>query len=239
MTALPTDFQDNVGDEVTAAWHNLVGTNVNANTDAIAALAVAPYGGDLPPSSDWTNVSVSGGNTIEEDNGHQLATIAGSSSINAACRVRTLSPTSNYAAEFIIDPIYPTMAGSTRWMYGPVLRESSTGKLVTFSLGDVSSSAAVPALNVTAWSSPTAQVVHYHNAAAPDPRPCGFRIRDDGTNRIFELSYNGLDWSPAPVLTQSRTTHITPNQIGFFVWNNLVTEPMKVRLRSFRIVSTA
>lgn len=53
-------------------------------------------------------------------------------------------------------------------------------------------------------------------SAYPVKRPW-FRITDNGTNRIYEVSYDGVSW--ITLLTEGRTTFITADKIGFALWH--------------------
>ena len=54
------------------------------------------------------------------------------------------------------------------------------------------------------------------------------RVRDDGTNRNFELSVNGLDWTLFH--QHSRTDFLTATQVGWGV-NDSVNRAFTARLR--------
>lgn len=227
MTDLPTDFEDGVGDVVTAAWHNAVGAGINAATAALAALVKPPV-----PESDWSNVNL-GSNAGATDNGHQLLSVAGNTGVNNVLRVRALSPTSTYTATFFVDPISPPNVAASRWLYGVCLRQSSNGKIITFGTGDISTSVASPSISVGQWISPTAHST-WPQQANPELRPGWWRIQDTGTNHVFSYSYNGLDW--VAMHTQGRTAYLTADEIGFFCWNGLGSgNPMAVRLRSLTV----
>lgn len=228
MTDLPTDFQDNVGDVVGAAWHNAVGAAINANTAAIASLSKGP----VPPESGWSNINI-GTDSGATDNGHQLLSVAGNTGVNTILRVRALSPASTYTATFFVDPISPPNAAGSRWLYGTCLRQSSGGKIITFGTGDISTSVSSPSISAGQWVGPTAHSTWPQQANA-DLRPSWWRIKDTGTNHVFSYSHNGLDW--VAVHSQSRTAYLTADEIGFFCWNGLGSGiPMAVRLRSFTI----
>ncbi|MCA7901942.1 hypothetical protein LGM39_21460 [Burkholderia cepacia] len=44
--------------------------------------------------------------------------------------------------------------------------------------------------------------------------PDWHRIRDDGTNRYYDVSPDGVTW--VNMYSFSRTTFLTPDQVGFF-----------------------
>ena len=188
-----------------------------------------------PPTTGWTDVNL-GTDTVVADLGAQLMTVAARSGLgNWALRVRTLSPASNYTAEFRLD--YTPPISSTQgsfYGFGVVLRESSSGKIVTFAVGDNSSGNSLIALSVTSWNGPTGSSSSIYTDEEPVAYfPNWWRIRDDGTNRYFEYSLNRLEWITA--LSHGRTTFITPDQIGFAVWNVGTLPTIKCRVPSLSI----
>ncbi|WP_264076173.1 hypothetical protein [Mycobacterium gordonae] len=60
--------------------------------------------------------------------------------------------------------------------------------------------------------------------------PNWLQIRDDGTNRYFDLSVNGVDWVTA--FSEGRTAFITPDQFCFGATNESTGADVVMRLRS-------
>jgi hypothetical protein len=58
-----------------------------------------------------------------------------------------------------------------------------------------------------------------------------FRIQDNGTNRIFSYSIDGLRW--IQILSESRTTYLTANAIGIYSDTENANTPMDTLLLSF------
>lgn len=58
------------------------------------------------------------------------------------------------------------------------------------------------------------------------------RIEDDGTNRKYYISVDGFTWFQ--LTSHSRTTDITPDQVGFFVDNQTATYDMLLVLYSWK-----
>ena len=67
--------------------------------------------------------------------------------------------------------------------------------------------------------------------------PNWLRIRDDGTNRYFDYSYNGVDWTPFSSSGRTDFLGTAPNQIGIKARNNGSGQPLTVRIRSLSGVS--
>ena len=174
--------------------------------------------------------------TAVEDRGTQLMTVAARSGTgNWALRVRTLSPASNYTAEFRLDYTPPiTSTTGSFYGFGVVLRESSSGKIITFAVGDNSSGNSLIALSVTSWNGPTGGSTTIYTDEEPVAYfPNWWRIRDDGTNRYFEYSMNKLEWITP--LSHGRTTFLTPDQIGLAAWNVGSLPALKLRCSSLDI----
>ncbi len=94
---------------------------------------------------------------------------------------------------------------------GICMRESSSGKFVAFWVGG-SVMSADKYTNVTTYSVNYARNTHTTFSIS------WLRVRDDGTNRIFEFSMDGVHWlnfSTAP-----RTDFLTPDNIGPCVESN-------------------
>lgn len=269
MADLPTNWVDNVGMVEDAAWLNLVGTNVNANTHArtlygtFAArpAASADNNGALyfcadtdsvyrsngsawakiringqfsanlvdPPSSGLSTV---GTGTFSSDKGDRLLSQPSTSGDSFSVEYKALSPTSNYTARAYIDFTLNPKENAQR--AGLALRESSSGKLISWGLTNVSGQA----YRAVKFNSPTSWSADYYTLALSDNLggfPNWLQIRDDGTNRYFEYSLNGLDWVTA--FSVGRTDFMTPDQIGWGAsWNGgSKPYPDKIRCRSLSV----
>lgn len=105
---------------------------------------------------------------------------------------------------------------------GLMIRESSTGKIVTMQVGGAS---ATSRLNVTKWSdadTPGATIFAENNE--PEPGVWWFKVvyvSGSTPNYSFYMSFDGYTWWPMG--TMNKTTHFTTdgNQIG--IWINTVT----------------
>ena len=100
---------------------------------------------------------------------------------------------------------------------GMVLREAGTSKLVSFGMY-VTATTTLDILeqfltNETTWSSTPSNSPGFHLVRGSGP--VWLRIADDSTNRKLSYSVDGqnfLQWR-----SESRTAHMTPDEIGFFI----------------------
>lgn len=267
MADLPTNWVDNVGMVENAAFLNLVGTNVNANTAArpvsgvysslpTAGISGRLYyatdagivlrdngsswnvvGGDgcpvftLPPTTGWTTVGASG--SFSADKGGRVLSRPSTSGDSLTVEYRTLSPTSNYTLTAYIEASLNPKDNGQRSGIG--LRESSSGKVITWGPGVITGTG----FRVCEWSSLTGtsdvSSVSLSDSGVFHPIRW-WRIRDNGTSRFFEFSYNGLDWIIA--YTTTRTNFITADQVCWGAsWNGgSKPNPDLHRLRSLSVV---
>lgn len=181
-----------------------------------------------PPIAGWVGANP-GTSTFVADRDGMLYTLPSTAAITPFSWVRTLIPASNYTAAFHIETnVLPTEA----WYAGIILRNAATGALITFYAGYQAAAGANSFIRVQPWSSPNQglavfRVLEYR--LMPGAVPNWWRIRDDGTNRYYECSHNGVDW--LTFYSHSRITHITADQIGL-VGINSTGEPLRIRLRS-------
>jgi hypothetical protein len=82
--------------------------------------------------------------------------------------------------------------------------------------------------NVTTFSAFNVQIGSFVGA---NGSPVWLRITDDNANRILSFSYDGYNFTT--VLTEARTTFITPTKIGFFVNGTNATWPCATTLLSW------
>jgi hypothetical protein len=150
--------------------------------------------------------------------------------VNWRLEYRTLTPPSNYTVTaYIESALYPVSDGYASL----VLRNGTSGSFVVF--GHAASSTGF-ALAAVKYSSPTVGIATYTSqtlALLPGGLPKWLRIHDDGTNRIMEHSYNGLDWTLHYSI--GRTDFVTPDQIGWGAHSS-GGQTNLARLRSFSVV---
>lgn len=177
-----------------------------------------------PPNTGWSYTTL-GSATFTQDKDARLLTIPSASGDNWRIEYEALSPTSNYVYVAYIESSAITAAN---WNSGIILRDSSSGKFVSLNVNNNASGWYFAAQK---WNSPSSISAQYTQSFFPI-LPNWLRIRDDGTNRYFEFSYNGVDW--ITLYSVSRTDFITPNQAG---WGGSNSTGLLgyVRLRSFEI----
>ncbi|AGS82339.1 hypothetical protein SEA_THREERNGTARJAY_40 [Mycobacterium phage ThreeRngTarjay] len=188
-----------------------------------------------PPTAGWSTNTL-GTATVGADKGGRLFTITSSGGLlTPRIEYRTLSPTSNYIVTARIEPI-DYARGEGQSYSGLILRNGTSGNSVLF--GYMVYAGQAPYLVATRGNSGNIRASDY--AATVTDRFAGYprwiRLRDNGTNRIFEFSPNGFDWCEFYV--SLRTDHITPDQVGWGgAQSTSAARSLVARLRSFEISS--
>jgi hypothetical protein len=59
-----------------------------------------------------------------------------------------------------------------------------------------------------------------------------FKISDDGTNKLFYVSSDGVNW--IQLLSETRTTNLTANEVGWFIRTNNAAQVVAALLRSWQ-----
>lgn len=182
----------------------------------------------LPPTSGWSWVN-QGSATIDTSTGAHILEGDGTASYNLRCRARS-APATPYTitAMFLWDPHYLSAAQGSMGLFW---RDSSAGTLTTCWY-DYRGTTGAPNLYVQTMNSVTSNNTVVVNANYLAERPRWFRIADDGVNRTFSISMTGFDFSP--LYSVSRTTFLTPNQVGYFVDGGTSTYKPKMRLLSWK-----
>lgn len=199
------------------------------------------WGGPLgyftkPPSSSWSWVNQGAASTATELGGERIT--APSSTRNFRLRTRSLSPSSNYSAVAYVEVAAVPVSGSNLWLGGIGLRNSSSGSFISFG-PYLDNSTFFSALAVYRWTNAT--TISANSFAKPVYSLAGgmipnwLRIRDDGTNRYFDYSNNGVDW--ITVYSEGRTAFITPDQFCFGLDNEGSGADAIIRLRSLSGIS--
>ncbi len=154
----------------------------------------------------WVN---QGSSTISTTTGAFILATPSHSGLSIRSRVKT-NPSTPYTitAWFI-----PTMLfnGANTDSVGLLFRDSASSKLSLFALGCASTVLVSNCTNDTTFSaSPAGPFTPLISG-----RPICLRIADNGTNRIYSLSYDGTTF--LDLYSVTRTTFLTPDQVGFFV----------------------
>lgn len=238
MTDLPTDFEDGVGDVVDAAWHNLVGTNVNANTAAIAELNGRFGSLTEPPSTGWTAVNLQPGWSWASSGSDLLFTAptAGlqlgyeyraypspsftlTAQIEAqVAKLGTVAPTGNSLGEVGI----VVSDGTKSYLFGPSFVNSSAGGFGPVG-GYLVGCKFVSNGGLASYFTQTP-------AAYIGGLPQWVRVIDNNTDLAFQYSLNGSDFQT--VYAEPRTTFLTPSRIGIGAVNFTGLE-LLARVRSW------
>ncbi|WP_166460483.1 beta strand repeat-containing protein, partial [Mycobacterium paragordonae] len=199
------------------------------------------WGGPLgyltkPPSSSWSWVNQGTASTASELGGERIT--APSSTRNFRLRTRTLTPSSNYSAVAYVEAAGVPVGGSNLWLGGIGLRNSSSQSFISFG-PYLDNTTYYSALAVYRWTNAT--TISANSFAKPVYQLAGgaipnwYRIRDDGTNRYFDYSTNGVDW--ITVFSEGRTAFITPDQFCFGFDNEGSGADCIIRLRSLSGIS--
>lgn len=187
-----------------------------------------PFGPSFPMTSlidsqfSWVN---QGSATLDLSHGGAiLATPAGAATDNLHLRMKTI-PSAPYTITMACIPLIPFPSNFNAC--GLALRDSGTGKIITFAVS--SDSTQVPTnlvLSGIKWTDATTFSAFYTltpTAAADYASLVGFRlgpclwlqIKDDNSNRSLRISNDGISFQS--LHSVGRTDFITPDQIGFFV----------------------
>jgi hypothetical protein len=102
--------------------------------------------------------------------------------------------------------------GATFGAQSLILRDSVSGKLITFDL--FQHGGEIPYHRVVTWNSATSAVSQIAFSRRMSNSSIVFvKIADDGTNRTYKFSRDGQNWET--LLSHARTTWVVPNQVGF------------------------
>jgi hypothetical protein len=114
--------------------------------------------------------------------------------------------------------------------YGICFRQSSTGKLNTFTLGRNASPFIIYSRK---WTTTTSFSADYTSYTIYPNSLYFLRITDNGTNRILDWSMNGQTW--VTLQTIGRTDFLTADQVGFHVTPLNATYPIAITLLSWAV----
>jgi hypothetical protein len=217
---------------------NDVGLALRDNGTAWERFMAGPVGfHTAPPTTGWSWVN-QGSATIATDLGAEFLT-APTSTRNWRLRARTLTPSSNYTATAYIEAAGVSPTSTNRWYTGIGLRNATSGSFITFGPSLYAAASIGAQLTIYRWTNATTFSASSFEQATSALAGAGvlnwLRIREDGTNRYFEYSPNGVDW--ILVFSEGRTTFITPDQFIFGADNEASGQDCKIRLRSLAGIS--
>ncbi|WP_234744903.1 hypothetical protein [Burkholderia sp. WTPI3] len=161
---------------------------------------------DQPPKlSNFTWVNQSGAAALQEPWGISLSTPKAGGE-NCAC-LMIAAPATPYQ---VVARMRALPASSSYIKCGLVWRNSSSGLLQVAGLLYQSGFQ----YGIGNFNSPTSWNGFQGSQYAMTFWPDWHRIRDDGTNRYYDVSPDGVTW--VNMYSFSRTTFLTPDQVGFF-----------------------
>lgn len=200
--------------------------------------------GAAPPSTGWTQLNLGSATIADNPNGRLFTMPDINADWSAAVEHRALSPASNYTLTAYLDT---SLNLSNRSLAGVVLRQSSNSRLIIFGYevfgtptGDAGNRMVVRGLNseTTGNTTPAATYFRGITAATVASTKVSFgrpwlRITDDGANRSYQSSADGVDWTTH--LSHTRATFATPDQVGWFRINNSDLGSDTATLRYWRL----
>ena len=131
---------------------------------------------------------------------------------NVSDNLRIAKKTLPAAPYTITIAFLPTAPGVNTYLFGLVLRNSGTGKLVTFTFSHAGGGYKYEAGK---WDSPTVYNSNYASWNAATTGPIWLRIADDNTNRIYSISNDGQNF--IQLYSVGRTDFTTPDEYGIFL----------------------
>lgn len=182
-----------------------------------------------PPSAGWTSLNLGAATIAASLDGRALIAPSNGSVNSVRAEVRSLAA-GNYTATACVE-----VAGHVANAWGPVgfvLKNSAGNPLIVFGL---EFSSGQSHLRLGKFNSPTSYNADYFSAMNTYVfyGPINWlRIRDNGTTRFFEYSYNGVDF--LTVASHGRTDFLTANQIGW--GGDPHSQAVVARLRSWSVV---
>lgn len=180
-----------------------------------------PVDGDFS----WVN---QGGATITTTNGGIYLNAPAGSGKNFRMRVKS-APSTPYVITCAV--LWNHRPSTQYHACGLVFRESSSGKLHALNIFDNSPSAVDIRFGSYKYSDPSTFSASYLELVSPGIPPF-VRMADDGTNRSFSISFDGVNFSQ--VDSRTRTDFLTPNQVGFFANSENATYPDGITLLSWK-----
>lgn len=185
-----------------------------------------------PPSSGWTTTALNAGTTIKADKDSRLIDVVPAGGDNWRAEYRPLTASSGYTITAYIE--YAGTAQQSTWQ-GLLLRNSSTGQLISFGFSFGYSGGDTWMLSCMKWNNSTSFNADYFRTSLAGLIGGGLapwlRIRDDGAGtRWFEYSQNGDDWSY--FTKNSRTDFFTADQWGWGINANYAGGNNNARMRA-------
>lgn len=166
-----------------------------------------------PPSSGWSWVNQGTGTVEDNTDGSIYLYAPALAGDNARIRARSI-PTAPFTLDVCLW-LYQAKADFNQ--AGILVRESSTGKFISFTNTHINSAGGFT-FEVNAYNSPTSFNSNYVRRVIFPINPVYLRIEDDSTNRIYSYSGNGVNF--IRLYSHARTKFCTPDEIG------IMTQPI-------------
>jgi len=149
-------------------------------------------------------------------------------------RFLSQSVTSGYTATVSFVPTFTPLVNQIG--NGLILYDSVSGKAVQFNYLIQASSPTV-SFEIEKWNTVTGSYnSNYTNIALPSLAYfISLRVRDDGTNRRFSVSFDGVNFTQ--IYSVSRTDFVTPNAAGFAIFVNNATYAPGMTVLSWTLTS--
>ena len=163
-----------------------------------------------PVDGDFSWVNQGTASTTASKESIYMASATGSGANNLRLRVKAV-PATPYTVTMGITG--PFLGQGTQFQYGMVLRNSGSGNLMPF---DLLSLATQSGMAVRQYTSPTLFAANLASHLFwPTSSVYWFRIADDGANKSFSYSFDGVNYTT--LYTNTHAFYIVPDQIGFFL----------------------
>lgn len=193
----------------------------------------------------WTNLNI-GSSTFAYDQGDMLLTVphtASGESLHGYIHQNSLGSTFSIVLN-MEHALAPLNAG----LCGLFLRESSTGKIITFGPEiDTTTSTISQFLSILGWPNGTsvAGLVSYQTQTQGflgiPSMPKWLKIDQDSTNRYYRYSENGKDYKILGQHAKGTGFTTAPNQFGVWGYNSLTvsgiipTQPLHLRCKQLQV----
>lgn len=153
-------------------------------------------------------------------------------------RLRGSYPTPPFTLTTIIQPRFQFAAGSNGLgIFGITVTDGTKHKIFVAASFNFNTANPPDGLWVGKYNSVTAAVsatVYDSIQPAGSGVPVWLRLEDNNTNQIFSFSFDGVFFTT--VLSEARTTHLTPSDLGLVLTNQSGSQEVGGNVLSWRIV---
>jgi hypothetical protein len=202
-------------------------------TEEYTGSAWAPYGPRVPLTDPllrtwaWFNQGTA---TVDTSRGAVILQAPGSS----GNQVRGYEESFGAGTYTVTMGFLPALiAGGQAPGAGLLLRDSVGGKFIFFFMMDNNTT---PTIRIDQWNSAgsfSAQAFAVSGQVATGPGLHWLRVQDNGTNRLYSVSADGVTW--AQVYSEARTTWCTPDRRGPGIYAQNSTYPQTLTVLSWAV----